>query len=531
MTWRSRKAVSLASAAALMVMSGGCAGDQTTNPPSAAYPQGLKTELQTLRDPNGLFIYPGYYRQAGSLYSTALLGTALGGWPLTRPQATAAAAALCRGQEPKLVHPTWLAWAATEDLGENAFHSSARACLSTAPPAPTGDPTQDIPLLWAWARTGARVGMPRAKISSVIAPRLARLPLDSVSSPYVRWRLDELDVLTGAADTAGAHPAAPASRLVDPTDLLDVWGYAERCAAHHELCGARGVPDVEAVLEAERYFGDDLSLAAAIAIARIQGKTAMVAGLRQSITQRVDPETGLVRSGRPEGDVASTFLVLQMAPDLFPGPTPGATARVMQDDLKLGSTLDTATRLRAIAVLKASGGPAWTAYEAEISTAVRGLTATPTTRSTLQSRIDVIEALRLLDPNVPLVTLTTFPTGDGESQQLARVALAHADVFANAAAVRRAFAGVRERLLAEASTPNDPLVAFFAAANAISGAGLQPDPAVHQRLVAGMSRTQGCSLNGTAYRYLFRSSMAARESCSLEATWQAIRSGFAYGDP
>ena len=49
--------------------------------------------------------------------------------------------------------------------------------------------------------------------------------------------------------------------------------------------------------------------------------------------------------------------------------------------------------------------------------------------------------------------------------------------------------------------------------------------------VVGMSRAQGCSLNGQAYRYLFRSSMAARKSCSLEATWQAIRSGFAYGAP
>jgi hypothetical protein len=523
--------MSLASAAALLVMAGGCAGDQTTRLPSAAYPQGLRAELQTLRDPNGLFIYPGYYRQAGSLYSTALLGAALGGWTLTHQQATAATAALCHGQEPKLVHPTWLAWAATETLGENAFHSSAGACLSRTPPAPTGDPTQDIPLLWAWARTVASLGMPRAKISSVAAPRLAHLPVDSVISPYVRWRLDQLDVLTGAADTAVAHPAAPPSHLVDPTDLLDLWGYAERCVAHQELCDSSGAPNVKAVLEGERYFGDDLSLAAAIAIARIQGKTALVATLRQSIAQRVDPETGLVRSGRPEGDIASTFLVLQMAPDLFPGPAPAATARVMQDDLELGSRLDTATRLRAVAVLKASGGPAWTAYKAEISTAVRWLTSTPTTRSSLQSRVDVIEALRLLDPNVPLVTLTTFPTADAEAQQLARLALAHADVFANAAAVRIAFASVRERLLAEAVTPKDPLIAFFSAANAISGAELQPDPALHQRLVVGMSRTQGCYLNGRAYRYLFRSSMAAGESCSLEATWQAIRSGFAYGDP
>lgn len=497
---------------------------------NATYPQGLKAELQTLRDPNGLFIYPGYYRQAGSLYSTALLGDALGTWPLDRSQAAAATAALCHGQEPKLVHPTWLGWAATEILGKNAFRSSVHACLSSMPPAPTGDPTQDIPLLWAWARTAAGLGMPRAKISSVVAPRLAFLPVAGLTSPYVRWRLDQLSDLAGAEDTAVAHPAAPPSRLVDPTDLLDLWGYSERCAAHHQLCGASSVPDAEAAIEAERYFGDDLSLSAAIAIARIQGKAALVAALRRSITERVDPETGLVRSGRPEGDVASTFLALQMAPDLFPGPTPGATAQVMQDDLKLGRMLDTATRLKAVAVLKASGGPAWTAYKPEISAAMRALTSTPTTRSTLQSQVDVIEALRLLDPHVPLVTLTTFPTTDQQSQQLARVALAHADVFANAAAVRSSFASVRERLLAEAVAPQDPLVAFFSAANAISGAELQPDPAFHDRLVVGMSRTQGCSLNGRTYRYLFRSMMATRESCSLEATWQAIRSGFAYGD-
>ena len=44
-----------------------------------------------------------------------------------------------------------------------------------------------------------------------------------------------------------------------------------------------------------------------------------------------------------------------------------------------------------------------------------------------------------------------------------------------------------------------------------------------------MHTVQGCSINGKDYTYLFRSSMATRESCSLEATWQAVRSSFAYG--
>jgi hypothetical protein len=524
-----RRAAGLVTSAAMAVVASGCAPDQTAKAPNAAYPQGPKAELQTLRDPNGLFIYPGYYRQPGSIYSTALVGSALGGWHLSPAQAKAARAAACQGEEPKLVHPAWFGWATSEVLGRDASVSSVPTCMTRTPPVASGDPAQDIPLLWAWAQAGVTLKEPRSGLARVVTPRLARLAVDRVTSPYVRWRLDELNALVGTPDTAVAHPAPPPSRLTDPTDLLDLWGYTQRCAAHRQLCVPSGVPTFDAVVSAERYFGDDLSLSAAIAIARVQGKDSAVTAYRASLTSRLDPATGLIRSARPEGDIASTFLVLQMAPELFPGRAAAATARVMQDDLRLGAKLDVVTRLKAIAILKALGGTAWTAFRPEVTAAIGGLTSSPVTLSSLQSRVDLVEALRLLDPNVPLVTLTPFATPDDRSQQLARLALAHADVFANAAAVRAAFAGVSARLLAQAAAPGDPLVPYFTAANAVSGAELQPDPARHQQIVTAMSGVQGCSLNGTAYTYLFRSSMATRESCSLEATWQAIRSGFAYG--
>ena len=528
MNWWRRAATGLATAA-LGAMVSGCLPGGTAQAPSADYPQGLKAELQALRDPNGLFIYPGYYRQPGSLYSTALVADALGGWPVTPEQTRAAAAAACPSEESKLVDPAWLAWAASETLGPSGFGPPTPACLTRTPPAATGDPNQDIPLLWAWAQTSANLKEARSQIAGVVVSRLARVADAEVRSPYVRWRLDQLNTLIGAPDTAVVHTGPPPGRLSDPTDLLDLWGYTERCAAHRELCVSSGVPDFDAVVAAERYFGDDLSLAAAIRIARIQHKNSKLEEYREGLKSRVDPSTGLIRSARPEGDIASTFLILQMAPDLFPGPAAAATAGVMQADLQPGIKLDPPTRMKAIAILKALGGRAWTAYRHEISAAIRGLTVTPVTRSSLPSRVELIDALRLLDPDVPLVALTTFPTTDARSQQLARLALAHIDIFANAAAVRRAFSAVSATLVAEAAAPRDPLAAYFAVANAISGAELQLDPSQHARIVTAMSRAQGCSLNGTAKEYLFRSSMATRESCSLEATWQAIRSSFAYG--
>jgi hypothetical protein len=73
------------------------------------------------------------------------------------------------------------------------------------------------------------------------------------------------------------------------------------------------------------------------------------------------------------------------------------------------------------------------------------------------------------------------------------------------------------------------LVSYFTAANAISGSSLQLNTPQREQIVKGMRRVQGCSINGKDYVYLFRSSMQTRESCSLEATWQAVRSSFAYG--
>lgn len=518
-----------AACAMLVVFIGGCDPDRPAAAPIVSDPQGLKTELQTLRDPNGLFIYPGYYRQPGSVYSTALVGAALGGWQLTTRQTNVASAAVCHGSEPKIVHPAWLGWAVSEILGRGVLNSAAKACITTTAPTPTGDPTADIPLLWAWAQASANLKQPRSQIATTVKARLEGLAVEAVKSPYVRWRLDQLEHLIGAPDTAAIHVAPPPPRLAEPTDLLDLWGYTERCAAHRKLCVKAGVPNFEAVDAAERLFGDDLSLAAAIGIARIQRNDSAIAAYRMALAARIDPSTGLIRSARPEGDIASTFLVLQLAPDLIRGPRAAATAQVMKDDLELGPKIDDVTRMKAIAILKALGDPAWTGYRQQVTANVNELTSAPVTVSSLQSKVDLIEALRLLEPNVPLVTLTIFATNDARSQHLARLALAYADIFANADALRSAFSGVRSRLVSVASQPVEPLVSYFTAANAINGSSIQLDAADHQRIVKGMRTVQGCTMNGKDYAYLFRSSLESRESCSLEATWQAMRSSFAYG--
>jgi hypothetical protein len=453
----------------------------------------------------------------------------LGNWQLTDSQSRAALIALCHDDEQRLVHPVWLRWAASELLGRGTAGFARKPCLAVTPPHPTGDATQDIPLLWAWAQGSANLKEPHGRIAEIVAPRLARMVWGGVTSPYVLWRLDQLEHLVGAPDTASTRDAPPPPRLADPTDLLDLWGYTERCAAHRALCATSGVPKFDAVVAAERLFGDDLSLAAAIGIARIQRNDSALGRYRLALAARIDPASGLIRSARPEGDIASTFLVLQLAPDLLRGPRAAATAQVMKDDLQLGSKLGPAARMKAVAILKALGDPAWTGYQQQVAASVNALTSAPVTVSSLQAKVDLIEALRLLEPNVPLVTLTTFSTKDARTQQLARLALAYADVFANSDAVRSAFSGVRSRLVTVASQPAEPLVAYFTAANAISGSSLQLDAVEREHIVQGMRLVQGCTINGKDYAYLFRSSMAARDSCSLEATWQAMRSSFAYG--
>jgi hypothetical protein len=509
----------------------GCTGGGHDPSASAASPEGLKGELQTLRDQNGLFIFPGYFRGRGSVYSTALLASALGDWQLSPAQRKAAVGELCLGADVKTVHPVWLAWAASELFDRDLLGSALPGCISRNPPPSLGDPNEDIPMLWAWAQTGANWRERPDGVELVVRTRLASMDLDRITSPYVRWRLEKLDGLIGAPDDRSAHVAPPPPRLAQPDDLLDLWGYVERCAAHAGLCTAQNTPDLGMVTAAERSFGDDLSMAAAIGIARILNNRSVVARYQQGLLARTEAVTGLVRSARPEGDIESTFLALQIAPDLFPGPAAQATAQVMRDDLRLGTKLDTTSRVKALAILRAVGAKDWTDYAAEIRNVEDGLRSRLVTQSSLQSTVELVDALRLLDPHVPLVKLRPFPKTDARSTHLARLALANADVFANAEAVRKDFVSPTSQLVSDAKQPKDPLVAYYSTVNAIAGAEIQLDPPDHRAVSVGIRSVQGCSLNGTTYTYLFRASAASRESCSLAATWQAIRSGFAFEAP
>jgi hypothetical protein len=395
--------------------------------------------------------------------------------------------------EPHIVSPEWLAWAASEMIGAADPDRPSLSCLVHTPPQETGEPDDDIPMLWAWATTAANRKDPRWKVARVVAPRLGRWSLDAVTSPYVFWRFDQLNALIGAPDVAEAHPAPPPTRLAGLNDLLDLWGHAERCAAHPVLCVAGGVPDFQAVADLERVLNDDLGTAAAIAIARLEGNDAEVARYRESLRDRVDSATGLIRRERPQGDIDSTFLVLQMAPDLVAGPASEETVRRLRHEIGRVSRRDAATRMKGVAILKAMGG-AWSAYRREMHAAVGELAANPIVRSSLRSKIGLLEALHLLDAGVPRVRLEIFAIGDDRSRELARLALVHADLFANDAEIRAAFADLREELRKE-------------------------------------SGLQGCRLNGVDYAHLFRSAMEDRESCSLDATWRAVRSGSAFGAP
>jgi hypothetical protein len=497
--------------------------------PERTTPEGLKVELRKLQDTDGLFTDPAYYMQEGSIYSTALVGEALGGWPLTSAQGEAVGRRLCDSIERHELPPIILTWAVSAVLGPVSGTARVRECLSRTPPEPSGDPHEDVPLLWTWAVTGHNLKESRSDIARVVRPLLGRLSVDRVTSPYVLWRLDQLKALIGEPVLAGLRPAPPPSRLNDVAELMDLWGHAERCGVHPELCVTTGAPSFDAVMNAERWFETDVTTAAAIAIARLQGHSSAVEEFRTELQRRIHPETGLIRWERPHGRIASTFLALEIAPDLFPGESAHSAAEAARERITLVSSRDTLTRMKGIAILKALGGTAWMDYEPEIRAAASELASGPVTLGSLQSRIELIDALRLVDAGVPRLALKLFPIEDDPSRNAARVALAYADIFANASAIRVAFSDLDVQLLADATTPESGRLDYLIIVNAVKGARLQLTPQQRESIVAGVKRLQGCQLNGAASIYLFRPSIDST-ACSLEATWLAMRSGFASVD-
>jgi hypothetical protein len=178
--------------------------------------------------------------------------------------------------------------------------------------------------------------------------------------------------------------------------------------------------------------------------------------------------------------------------------------------------------------MRAAGGSDWREHGGEIRQSLSTLGTTPVTEGSLTPTLELIDVLRTLEPDVPRPVLQLFDARDPRTRQLARLAIANADVFANEENIRTHFHTIVERLEGEAIHPGEPLVTYYTAINAVAGAGIQPDPGTHRQIVAALRTVQGCTLNGVEHPYLFRASASTPESCSLAATWQAVRSGFAF---
>jgi hypothetical protein len=186
------------------------------------------------------------------------------------------------------------------------------------------------------------------------------------------------------------------------------------------------------------------------------------------------------------------------------------------------------TRLKALAVLRAVGGKDWVDHRTEVRSAIESLQKGDVTQATLRSTVEEVDALRLLDPDVPKLSLRPFLVTDPQSEHLARLALANADMFSDAPRLRTAFRAVVDRLASTAERPTEPLVVYYTAVNAMAGSQMATDAEEHARIAAAVRTLQGCLLDGKQFAYLFRASTTTHESCSLAATWQALRSGFAY---
>lgn len=522
-TRRARLVTAVSTVFCAGVLASACTA-QTDNPAlggdaTSVTPEGLKRDLGAFRDPYGLYFSPQALAGGGSIYSTALFTTNLPA-VMGKPRVTASlVGAACTGDDRDVVEGVWRYWSVASVVGPAPGAGAAWACVDTRLPSPTGDPAVDIPQAWAWAAAKQADGSGLA----TAAPRLsALLDADDPANlpPYVMWRWTQLAQLVHHA-VPQLEPR-PVTTLDSTADLLDLWGASEVCGSRPRCGGVDSFSD-DQLLAAQRRLSDDLSLTAAASVLE-RRRSPRAPELAQQIRSRTVQTTGLVRSAAPEGEISSTFKVLQIAPDLFrPSPRSAAAVRIRLDRVP---RTDRVMRTRALAVIRAFGGDI-APFEGELERARRSLRSEPVTVADVRNAVNLAEALRVVDPSwTPELDLTLFPVTSHDDVDAAILVLTNVDLFADRRAISAHFGGLAAKLRGQVADPADPLTYFYHAINALPQLQSGFDATADTATRAKVTPLQGCLAGGRKLGSLFVANTSTARPCSLDGTWLVYRSGY-----
>jgi hypothetical protein len=504
----------------LLALVSGC-GIFGGDPPDGGSGGDRKNALATLRDSSGLFVDPTFYDSPPSVYSTALIDDALGR-PASHPSDVATVVPrACDAEERDSVGKAWFGWAMA-----TVFGSEGAACSRTAEPQRNGDPSVDVPAFFAWASAQVAGGTSKDQLAAS-----GREVLEAASArhvgPYVMWRADQIEDLLGLPSTAARRPAPAPQELRDPDDLTELWGWTMRCGPHPELCSTPSTIDDRAVATAAASYSDDLSLAGGLAILRARGATELVAELTPDVERRRTKADGLLRAARFSGTIDATFQVLQLAPELFPGPDSALTSAELVRRLAVIPSDERGKRLRALAILKAVDATAWKRYESEVTAISSHYDNAVLGESSVKEFTAVGEAFGAMGIEGPLAKLELFDARDAESEYHARLAVGGSWAFTNQDEVLTHFKKVREDALAQAKEPAEPVVSYLAGLDALNGAGLEVSEAEQQAIAHALDTALGgCELDGVRVEQLYRFNIEKASPCSLQVTVAAVFSGF-----
>lgn len=400
------------------------------------------------------------------------------------------------------------------------------ACSELSEPPRTGNPTVDIPQHFAWAQAVLAGGGSTEAVATKVRPILGEQQ-GKDPSPYVMWRMDQLEDMLGLPSTALSRPAAAPAGLGGPDDLTELWGYTMRCQSHRDLCAsAETVSDRDVAVAAVSY-PDDLSLAGAIAVLRARSATAYFEDLTRDVEARRVKEDGLIRGSRFAGTIDTTFIVLQLAPGLFPGDDPEITSAELLRRLQLIPADDTVKRLRAIAILKAVDGSAWQGWQAEMDASFAKYDKSEVTKDSFREFVDVATAFGVMGTDAPTAHLNVFEVRDAETEYLAWLASADAWAFSNGDEVLRKYLEVRQNALAQAETPSEPIVSYVAGLRSLAGPGVSVSAQRREAITQGLKEgLLGCVIDGARTEYLFRFNTDSSSACSLTITEEVIKSSF-----
>lgn len=496
----------------------GCVNPSAGDPSSSQHGPNLGPALQPLRDATGFYVDPTYYDEPGSAYATALLldGLQTGLAKIEKAEAER----LCRSAERESIGEPWFSWSMSVLLGSDA------PCQSAEPPEVTGRSNHDVPMYFAWVDSRLRIGARPDQLREPVRAVLSQV--DGDVGAYVMWRRDQLEDLLLLPSTAGDRPASAPTTLAEPQDLADLWGYEMRCRPRPELCGPEGRSvTAEEAAWAALAFSDDVSLAAALAVAQQRGDQATLNALRRDVSSRRIDGNGLVRHQWFFGTIDASFQVLRLAPELFPGPEPHLTSRDLQGRLELLPESSRVQRLRALALLKAVDSRSWEARRVEVDRAHEYYQGIEVTQKNLHSYLDASAAFSAMNLDIPTATLALFPVVDDSSKYDALVAVGSSYAFSNDAQIQAAYEGLRREALDSVKEPREPVMSYVASLQALNGTdiGMQQQDMIEIRRSLDDS-LRGCWVNGRRVEKLYRFKLDPNSTCSLSVTVGVVNSGF-----